>query len=138
MAHLIERLQAAAVDGRAHNIYYRQTELQSLCRSLLDNGDQIRQAIKADYGDTDAEVAVEFSLTISTIKQHYASLQSTKAHEEEYLIAQGKDAPNNRTPAGIVYIEPTWHTLFYSLLVPLSAAVAAGNCVIVLVSGEAI
>ena len=136
MSSPYKQIRAAAIDGQAHNIHYRQTQLERLCKALLEDGDQIRQAVKADSGHTGSEVAVEYSLAISTIKQHYASIQPAKAHEEEYLIANGKDALSNREPAGIVYIEPTSHTPFYSLLVPLSAAIAAGNCVVALVSGN--
>lgn len=42
--------------------------------------------------------------------------------------------PLNSVPAGIVYIEPTSHTMFYSVVVPVASALAAGNCVILLVS----
>lgn len=134
MSYPYKRLEEAVIDGQTQNLYYRQTQLERLCKTLLENGDQIRKAIKADTRNIDSEVAVEFSLTISTIKRHYASLQPLKAHEEEYLIAQGKDAPDQREPAGIIFIEPISHTLFYSLLDPLSAAIASGNCVIALVS----
>lgn len=134
MAPAFPRVQAAAIDGRFDTIYHRQVELESLCKALIDNVNEIKQAIAADSGHTPAEVAVEYHRALSAVKRDYATLEPVKAHEQEYLIANGKDASHRRTPAGVVYIEPTTHTLFYSTIAPLSAALAAGNTVIVLVS----
>lgn len=134
MQHALDRVKAAAVDGRAHNVFYRQQEIESLCRTLLENAEKIRQAIIGDYNHDPREVAVEFNLTLTAVRTNYASLQPKKSHQEEYAVANGKDAARNRAPVGIVCIEPTAHTLFYSTVVPLSAAFAAGNCVIVMAS----
>jgi acyl-CoA reductase-like NAD-dependent aldehyde dehydrogenase len=65
------------------------------------------------------------------VKDQYASINFDQMLEEEYLIANGKDAANRRAAAGIVYIVPSTHTLFYSVIAPLSVAVAAGNCVVI-------
>lgn len=134
MSPLFPRLEAAAIDGRYHNIYHRQVELERLCKALTDNANEIKQAIATDYAHSQSEIAVEYHLTLSAVKRYYASLDPKKAHEEEYLVATGKDARENRVPAGIVYIDPSAYTLFYSTIVPLSAAIAAGNCVVLLVS----
>lgn len=134
MAQSFDRLQAAVVDGRTHNVYYRQQQIESLCKTLLENAEKIRQAIVTDYGHSQSEVAVEFNLALSALRKNYASLQPKKAHEDEYAVANNKDAPDNRVPVGIVCIEPAVHTQFYSTIVPLGAAIAAGNCVIVVVS----
>jgi len=134
MADNFSHIRAAAIDERCHNVFYRQTQLERLSKALIDKSSDIRQAIATDYGYTPAEVAIELHLALGAVKRDYASLQPKEAHEEEYLIAVGKDAKSIRKPAGIVYIEPCKHTLFYSVVVPLSAAIAAGNCVIVLVS----
>ena len=127
-------LQAAAIDGRTHSIYYRQYQLEALHQALLSNSSSIQQAIAVDTEHTPAEIAIEIHLTLQSLKASYETLQPTKALADEYLIASGKDAPSNRVPAGIAYIEPCTHTLLYSVVAPLSAAIAAGNCVIVLVS----
>jgi acyl-CoA reductase-like NAD-dependent aldehyde dehydrogenase len=130
-------LRAAAIDGRTHNIYYRQHQLEALHSALLSHAPSIRAAISADTTYTPAEIAVEFHLALSALKNAYETLQPAKAHADEYLIAGGCDAPNTKVPAGIAYIEPCAHTLFYSVIVPLGRAIAGGCCVIVLVSGDA-
>ena len=134
MTDTFPRIRAAAIDQRAHNVFYRQTQLERLCQGLIARIPDIREAIAADYGHSPAEIAIEINQTMAAVKRDYASLQPVKAQEEEYLVAAGKDAPMSRRPVGIVYIEPCMHTRFYSVVVPLSAAIAAGNCVIVLVS----
>ena len=130
MGYSFDRLQAAAIDGRAHNVFYRQQQIESLCGTLLENTDKIHEAITSDTGNTFSEVTVEFNLALAAVRADYASLQPTKAREEEYAIANGKNAAQAKVPVGVVYIEPATHTLFYSTIVPLSAAIAAGNCVI--------
>jgi len=133
MTELFPRLRAAAIDGRAHNVFYRQVQLERLCQALISNASKLRDAIATDYGHSPAEITVELNLANSAIRRDYATLEPKAAHQEEYLIASGEDAPNSRRPAGIVYIEPCTHTLLYSVVAPLSAAIAAGNCVVVLV-----
>lgn len=127
-------IQASAIDGRMHTIFHRQEQLERLCKALVDNVIEIKEAISSDYGHTPAEIAVEYSIALTAVKKYYALLKPKEVHEEEYLIANGKDAGSRRVPAGIVYIEPTLHTMFYSVVVPLAAAFASGNCAIVLVS----
>lgn len=133
MAGTFPQIRSAAVDERAHSVFYRQTQLEKLCKALVDNATDIREAIATDYDHNQAEIAAEFSLAISEVKRDYASLNPEYFLKEEYLIALGKDAKHIRKPVGIVYVIPSTHTLFYSVVVSLSAAIAAGNCVIVLV-----
>jgi acyl-CoA reductase-like NAD-dependent aldehyde dehydrogenase len=127
------RVRAAAIDERLHNVYHRQVQLEQLCGALIENAKKLSHAIETDYGHSAAEIAVELNLAIGTIRRDYATLEPKKAHEEEYLLATGKDAPASTRPVGIAYIEPCTHTMLYSVVAPLSAAVAAGNCVILLV-----
>ncbi|KAK4496956.1 hypothetical protein PRZ48_011405 [Zasmidium cellare] len=130
------KIQAAAIDGRMHTIYHRQEQLERLCKALIDHVNEIKEAISTDYGYSPAEIAVEYHQALTTVKKYYASLKPKEVHEEEYLIANGKDAVNRRAPAGIVYIDPTLHTMFYSVIVPLAAAFAAGNCAIMLLENN--
>ncbi|KAK6416745.1 hypothetical protein LTR81_009761 [Elasticomyces elasticus] len=136
MAETFPRVRAAAIDGRAHNVFYRQIQLERLCQAIISNIDGLCDAIATDYGHNSSEIAVEINLTVSAIRRDYATLDSKQALSEEYLIANGQDVPVGAKPVGIVYIEPCRHTLLYSVVVPLSAAIAAGNCVIVLLENN--
>lgn len=127
-------LHATVTDGRLASPFYRRDQLRQLHEAILKRKDEILDAIRRDSGSTPAEALVEFYLTLSLLKQYYDSVVPQKELEGEYRIANGKDAADARDGTGMVYLEPAAHTFFYSVLVPLCAAVAAGNCVVVLVS----
>ena len=128
------RLRAAAVDGRLSNVFVRQVQLKQLHSGLIKHAESIQEAIVKDSGNTRAEAAVEYSLTLASLKKQITSLDPVKELEDEYRIANGEDAADRREAIGIAYIEPINHTFFYSVVVPLSVAIAAGNCVVVQVS----
>ena len=132
MAQNFAALRAAAVDARAHNIFYRQTQLEKLHESLRKETAAILDAIVNDNGSTRAEAAIEYYAAMKCARDAYQLLQPAKALEAEYLVAAGKDAPQNREPVGIVYIEPIRHTFFYSVVSPVCSAIASGNSVVVL------
>lgn len=130
MSSSIGRIQLSNIDGRARTPRFIQNQLHALHTSLLQNAPEIRQAIVASSHHTAAEVGVEFYLAVSTVKDQYTSINFDRILEEEYSVANGKDVPERRVAAGIVYIVPASHTLFYSTIAPLAAAIAAGNCVV--------
>lgn len=129
----LARLRAAAVDGRAHNVYFRQTQLEQLCHGLLAEEAALRQAMIADCGYTASEAIAVLHASVRVLKELYATLQPTQALEQEYRVAHGKDAADGEVPFGLVYIEPEAHGLLFSICAPLTAAIVAGNCVAVLV-----
>ena len=88
----------------------------------------------SDSNYSPAEAIAVLHASVQAVKDAYTKLQPSQALEKEYRIAHGHDAPDAGTPFGLVYIEPEAHTLLYSVCSPLSSAIVAGNCVIVLVS----
>ncbi|PYI09812.1 aldehyde dehydrogenase PutA [Aspergillus sclerotiicarbonarius CBS 121057] len=125
-----QRILAAEIDGRCQNIRYRQNQFHRLQSVLVQNIDQIKDAIAADSGHSEEEVRAEICLAIKEIRTHYASLDLKKDLEVEYRVAHGKDNLDGKRGVGIVYIVPGSHTLFFSAVAALSATIAAGNCVI--------
>jgi acyl-CoA reductase-like NAD-dependent aldehyde dehydrogenase len=130
MSSSISRVVASNIDGRARTPRYIQNQLQALHSSLLKNALEIRQAIASSSNYTPAEVSIEYYLALSVVKDQYVSIDFDKMMEEEYRIANRKDAADRRVAAGIAYIVPSSHTLFYSVIAPLSVAIAAENCVV--------
>lgn len=124
------RIRSAAIDGRLQNPFFRKTQLKNLHDALVSNHQAIQDAIAHDTGYSSAEVKVEFYAAIKCIKDTYESIDPQKFFKEEYRVANGKDAADNTEPVGAVVIEPNSHTLFFSILSPLSSAIAAGNCVL--------
>lgn len=131
----IDRLQESVVDGRAENGRYRQDQLQSLHKTLREEAGQLCAALQADAArSTTAEVEAEYFLTMQAVKHWYDSIDFEKDLEEEYRVAHGKDNVARRVGAGLVVVKPTSHTRLYSIVAPLAAAVAAGNCIVLEVS----
>ncbi|KAL2352244.1 aldehyde dehydrogenase PutA [Cryomyces antarcticus] len=126
----LQRIREAAIDGRTQNIYYRQTQLELLNDTLVQNSEIIQQAIIHDSCNNEVEARIEYSLALLSLREQYTGLSAAKSLEEEYAIAQGRDAPDRREGVGIVYVVPTAYTMFYSVIAPLGAAIAAGNCVV--------
>lgn len=121
---------AASIDGRMLSVRYRQEQFHRLQNAILQNLDQIKEAISCDSNCNSHEVQAQVFLALKDVRAHYLSLDITRALDDEYSVANGRDNIGRRHAVGIVYIVPTKHTLFYSVISALSAALAAGNCVI--------
>lgn len=130
----LSRIQAANVDGRTQNTRYRQSQFQRLQSALVDNIAEIQDAIRADSGHSQQEIRAEVVLGLQELRSHYATLDLSKDLEVEYRVAHGKDNFGGARGAGIVYIIPCVHTLFFSVISALTAALAAGNCIVLEVS----
>lgn len=131
-------LRAAVIDGRAHNIFFRLEQLEKLHTGLVSESSIILEAIIADSDISRAEAKVEFSLALNALQDRYSELDPERQLDEEYAVTKQRDANNLRIGFGIVLIKPAKHSLFYSTVVALSAAIAAGNCVALEVSSPAI
>lgn len=130
----LSRIQAANVDGRTQNTRYRQSQFQRLQSALVDNIAEIQDAIRADSGHGQQEIRAEVVLALQELRSHYATLDLSKDLEVEYRVTHGKDNLSGARGAGIVYIIPCVHTLFFSVISALTAALAAGNCIVLEVS----
>lgn len=124
----LEKLRAAVIDGRTQNVRYRQDELQKLHAALRNNADGILSAISNDTNGPTSEATAEYYLAMSGFKKFYQSLRFEDSIKDEYSIAKGVDAASRRVGKGLVILRPTTHTRFYSIICPIAAAIAAGNC----------
>ena len=127
---LFPRLRAAAIDERLLNPITRQEYLGRLLKAVQSNSEALCDAVIADQNISSAEATVELYLTLSIVRAHFLAINPEKELEDEYCIAYGKDAEERRKPYGIVFIEPCSHSLTYSAISVTSAAIAAGNCVV--------
>jgi acyl-CoA reductase-like NAD-dependent aldehyde dehydrogenase len=125
------RIRSAAIDGRAHNPFFRRTKLKALHEALAARAADIQHALRSDSGHTPAETKVEFWLALRLIGSVYDAISTDPVLDDEYRIARSLNAPDGREPVGIVLIEPAAHTFLYSLISALAPALAAGNCIIV-------
>jgi acyl-CoA reductase-like NAD-dependent aldehyde dehydrogenase len=127
----IDILRSAVIDGRTENVRHRQNEFQKLHSVLRGNSSSICDAIAKDSGGSTANAEKEFVLAMDAIQNIYETLDFDQSLKEEYLVKEGKDHLSRRVGVGIVAIRPTRHSRLYSILSPLAAAFAAGNCVLV-------
>ncbi|KAG8159435.1 hypothetical protein KVR01_011096 [Diaporthe batatas] len=126
----IDRLQDSVVDGRTENGRYRQDQLQRLHSTLREQASQVIAALVAASKSCSAEADAEFYLGMEAVRHFYDSLDFEKDLKDEYNVVRGEDNLERRVGAGLVVIRPTTHTRFYSIVTPLAAAIAAGNCII--------
>lgn len=129
----LERIAESVTDGRAENVRYRQEELFNLHRLLVERAQAICQALESDgQGEqSKQEAEIEYYLTLDAVRHFYDSLDFDRELEQEYRVANGKNNEERRVGFGMVVVRPTSHTRFYSTVVPLAAALSAGNCVVV-------
>ncbi|KAK1971292.1 hypothetical protein LY78DRAFT_651961 [Colletotrichum sublineola] len=125
----IEKLLDTVVDGRAEGIRFRQDNLLSLHNELRKESSALTAAQERDTGASKAEIEAEHFMALEAVRHFYGSLDFGKELATEYLVAHGKDNANRRIGAGLVIIRPTIHTRLFSILSPLSAALAAGSVV---------
>ncbi|KAJ5683597.1 hypothetical protein N7462_006762 [Penicillium macrosclerotiorum] len=126
----LARIRAANLDGRTQNTRYRQSQFHRLQSALVERIADIQDAIRTDSGHTRLEVRAEVVLALQELRTHYTSMSLHKDLDAEYRIANGRDNSDNARGVGIVYIVPSTHTLFFSVISALAAALAAGNCIV--------
>ncbi|KAJ5728880.1 ALDH-like protein [Penicillium malachiteum] len=131
MTLFLQSIREASVDGRMQNVLYRQDQFEKLHRILVQHGEHIQKTMVKDGTHTDTEAKIEYFFALRSLKEYYETLDSDKALHQEYAISRGEDSPAQAEPIGIVYVAITEHTVFYSTIAAICAALAAGNCVVI-------
>jgi acyl-CoA reductase-like NAD-dependent aldehyde dehydrogenase len=127
---MITRLRATAIDARARNARYRQSQLLLLHRFLSEEAESICSALTQSQTSTLCEAEFELYVTLKAVRQLYESLSVEGDLHREYSVVRNIDNLERRAPHGIVLIRPTTsHTPLYAVISPLAAAISAGNCV---------
>lgn len=128
----LEQLRAAAIDCRTENVRYRQNEIQKLHSCLRENATAILSSISKDSDGSSSAISLEseaeYWMTMNAVEEQHDGLDFEASIKQEYLIVTGANNQSRRIGKGVVVIRPTTHTRFYSIIVPLVTAMAAGNC----------
>ncbi|RWA04712.1 hypothetical protein EKO27_g10395 [Xylaria grammica] len=130
------RLQETVTDGRLGNSFFRREQLYRLYNGLQQESVAIQDATVRDSGNTPAEALVQLHMAFSIVKSLHNQIKPNEDLEVEYRVSKAQDARDYRIGVGIVVISPQEHTFLYSVLAPLSAAIAAGNAVIVVIENS--
>jgi acyl-CoA reductase-like NAD-dependent aldehyde dehydrogenase len=126
----LQQLRASVADGRAQNSRFKQKQLLSLHVELQAQADAICTAISEDTQNSAAEIETEFYLTMTALRHFYESIDFAQDLKEEYLITKGVDYASRRVGSGLVVLRPATYTRLFSIIVPIAAAIAAGNCIL--------
>jgi len=126
----INTLRATVTDGRLENVRHRQNELHKLHSVLRQASESVCDAISKSSNVSVSDAEKEYCLAMDVIQKSYETLDFEQSQKDEYRVKRGEDNPKRRIGAGIVAIRPAKHTRFYSIVEPLAAAIAGGNCII--------
>jgi len=96
MSRVLQAVREAVTDGRLRNVLYRQMQLEKLQKALLDSAESAESAIRVTAGTARPRAAVEYVLTLQSLKDYYNSLDADEALHKEYALARGEDAPEHR------------------------------------------
>lgn len=124
-----KNLCAAVIDGRAQTPRFKQRQLFELHDQLRQSKHDVVSAICDESKETQAEAEIQYLKTLDAVSILYASIDIVKQVSEEYRIARSENNTSRKAPFGYAYIVPTRYHLVYSTVVPIAAAITAGNCV---------
>lgn len=123
-------IQSSVVDGIALTPRFRERNLAALHRTLESARAEVVAAIRQE-GTTSEEALFQFLLTLSAINTFHGTVDPQSCQKVEYQVARSQDYPDQRRAYGYAYIVPAEADAFYSTIVAVTAALSAGNCVLV-------
>lgn len=127
----VDGLRASFATEKLKHITHRRHEISMLYRGLQDDMEPICKAIASEGLCSAAAAEAEFRLTMDGIRKFYHALKTPNTKVQ--LRGAQRDG-TRRLAMGIVAIRPASHSRLYSTMIPLIAAIAAGNCVLLEVS----
>jgi len=132
----LSRLSTSALEGLPSSTRHRQSQLSSLHSALLTNASALCATLSSNPHPsfTPAEAEAEYASALDAVRHFYDGIDFAREKEAEYAVAKERSNIERRVGVGIVVVRPGWHTRFWGVVVPLAAAVAGGNAVVVEVS----
>ena len=130
---LVASCRETFVAGRTRSVSWRLEQLASLRKFLVDREVDIIAAARSDLDKCELEGWVaEIGLVIAEIDYARKNLRRWMQPERVRtpLLAQPGASRIQREPLGVVLIIGAWNYPIQLVLVPLVAAIAAGNCAI--------
>lgn len=119
--------------GATRNYTFRKQQLQRLKQVVLDNENDIFDALYADLRKSKEECYVtENGLIIAEISNTLKNLSTWMKTDEPRtnLLNLPSSCKIYRDPLGVVLIIAPWNYPLQLLLIPLIGAIAGGNCVV--------
>ncbi len=133
-AAVVARLRATYDSGRTRPLEWRLEQLRALRRMLVEREQELVDALVADLGRPPFEAWLpDVRATGREVEEMIASLPGWMAPERVKVAAlmQPGRARVVREPLGVALVIGPWNYPVQLVLVPLAAALAAGNAVLV-------
>jgi aldehyde dehydrogenase (NAD+) len=130
---LSERLREPFEAGKTRPLEWRRRQLEQLRALIVDNTDELAQALERDLGRPMVEAyTADLAIVVGEIDQARKSLARWTRPEKVRtpLVQQPARARIVREPLGVVLIIAPWNYPVQLLLSPLVGALAAGCCAV--------
>ncbi|KPI35035.1 Fatty aldehyde dehydrogenase [Cyphellophora attinorum] len=128
----MDTIRASIIDGIAINARFRERTLSALHRGIETSRPEIIAALHDGVArTTQIEAEAQYIMTLNAIRDFHRSTNPKESLKQEYRPAKSQDDTHKRSPIGYAYILTPVGDPLYSLVVPVAAAIAAGNCVLI-------
>lgn len=132
-AHLVERLRATFAAEVTRPLVWRREQLVNLRRLLTEHEDRLAAALAADLGKSAIEsYLTEIAFCVGELDHTLKHLESWAEPERVKLPVSQRPgrAEILREPLGVALVIAPWNYPVQLLVLPLAAALSAGNCVV--------
>lgn len=128
---LLEQQRQFFEDGNTRSVSFRKEQLQKLRDCILENEQELAQAVYQDFKKPEMEVVSgEILPLIDEIDFHLKNLKGwakPKSARSNMLALPSKNEIR-RVPFGVSLIIGAWNYPVYLLLIPLVGSITGGNC----------
>jgi len=130
----IARARNAFESGKTRSMSFRKQQLENLLKLVDENEDAICNALKEDlnrplYEAVTTEVGFVHNCIVDTLNNLDEWVKPE--YKPKTLLTLLSDAYVIKEPFGVCLVIASWNYPFALLLVPLMAAMSAGNCVVI-------
>lgn len=132
-AELVARLRHGFAAGTTRPLVWRREQLVNLRRLLTEHEDRLAAALRADLGTSPIETYLtEIAFCLGEIDHTLKHLESWAEPERVKLPVSQRPgrAEIVREPLGVALVIAPWNYPVQLLVLPMAAALSAGNCVV--------
>ncbi|XP_070508974.1 aldehyde dehydrogenase, dimeric NADP-preferring-like isoform X1 [Chironomus tepperi] len=132
-SNVMDRLRSTFSSGKTKDIKFRKKQLEAMLKMFEENRDEICSVLNADLRRPKQEgVVFEINVMVNEILHLLAHMDewSAPARPTKGLANLFDDVLVYKEPYGIVLVIGAWNYPIQLSLVPMAAAIAAGNCVV--------
>ncbi|XP_055607099.1 aldehyde dehydrogenase family 3 member B1-like isoform X1 [Uranotaenia lowii] len=133
-ADIVQQLQTTFASGKTRNVDFREQQLQNLLRMYEENHTEMARALAEDLRKHKQEAyLMEIEFLMNDLRNTIFNLrQWVKPDKPEKTVVNLLDGVFiYKDPYGVVLVIGAWNYPLQLTLVPVAAAIAAGNCIVI-------